>query len=129
MTAVRSGFVTGVSTRFPTHARHANGTLEADATRCNGCRACVKACPVDALVTAETDSGITLLFRPGRCAGCVRCVDACTTAALHFVPQNETYQLAGAPDQKKLLDIPHNALGSGGHEGSVSESCSGEKSA
>ena len=106
ITAIRSGFVTGVPTHFPPNARHANGSLSADASLCNGCQECVKACPVLALTAPTTDSGNILLFHPGRCAGCVRCVDACVSGALHFVPLNETFQVSGMPDQKKLIDLP-----------------------
>lgn len=53
-----------------------------DAGRCNGCDACVKLCPHDAIVLDETDAGSCYRLEPTRCSGCSICSDVCEQAAV-----------------------------------------------
>ncbi len=57
------------------------GAPELDPARCReGCRACVEACPTDALEVDEVGPRLDL----GRCLFCAECVDACPEGALRF---------------------------------------------
>ncbi len=51
---------------------------------CNGCHACVKACPVEAI--AGEPKGPHRID-PEACVGCGACYDACPTGAVRFLPR------------------------------------------
>ena len=57
------------------------------AERCNGCQACVRACPVDA-VSGQKKGVHTIAAE--RCIACGACYEACPTQAVCFRPPKET---------------------------------------
>lgn len=56
-----------------------------DASRCNGCDACVKLCPHGAIALDKTDNQSCYRLNPKNCSGCSICVDVCeqTAVVLH----------------------------------------------
>jgi Ni,Fe-hydrogenase III small subunit/Pyruvate/2-oxoacid:ferredoxin oxidoreductase delta subunit len=64
-----------------------------DESRCpEGCRACIEACPTDAI--ARDDQGLRLDL--GRCLFCTNCVEACPAGAIHY---SQDYRLATSTRQ------------------------------
>ncbi len=58
-----------------------------DENNCIGCTACIKACPVDAIVGA---SKLMHTVLPDRCTGCELCVPACPVDCISMVPLEES---------------------------------------
>lgn len=72
----------------PTLPERFRGAPKVDTARCPaGCRACVDACPTDALATS--DQGVALDM--GRCLFCTECVEACPEKAISHTKE---YRLA-----------------------------------
>lgn len=87
-----------------------------DASKCpDGCRACIAACPTDAISAAA--SGASLRVDLGRCLFCTECMDACPEGAVTYsgdyrlatrtrqdldVAQGDTLRLAEALEAKAL---------------------------
>lgn len=56
------------------------------AARCNGCRACVRACPADAIAGRRKTPHV---ISAERCIACGACYDACPSQAVRFRPRAE----------------------------------------
>ena len=59
--------------------------------RCNGCDACVRTCPQQALVLRQSDTGASYVMRAERCTGCGICKDICeqdAVAVFRMQPQS-----------------------------------------
>lgn len=72
----------------PTLPERFRGRPTIDVSRCQeDCRACVDACPTDAITKDEQGLGLDL----GRCLFCTDCTQACPEEALHYTSE---YRLA-----------------------------------
>jgi Na+-translocating ferredoxin:NAD+ oxidoreductase RNF subunit RnfB len=60
-----------------------------DAERCDGCRACVKVCPTDAVVGVAK---AVHQIKTETCIACGACFDACPTGAVTFFAKRERQQ-------------------------------------
>ena len=59
---------------------------EIAAERCNGCQACLRACPAEAVTGARKE---VHAIDPQRCIACGACYDACPSQAVRFRPRAE----------------------------------------
>lgn len=50
---------------------------------CNGCNACIKLCPTDALTQVDEDEGSRYQVQAQHCTGCNICADVCTEDAIN----------------------------------------------
>src|SRR5450755_4278950 len=72
-----------------------------DESKCpDGCRACVEACPTDAI--ARDDQGLRLDL--GRCLFCTECVEACPEGAIRYT---RDYRLATRTRDDLVLRSGH----------------------
>lgn len=55
-----------------------------DEANCIGCTACIKACPVDAIVGANKQSHTVIVEE---CTNCEKCVEPCPTDCITMVPK------------------------------------------
>jgi ferredoxin len=69
-----------------------------DASRCNGCDACIRLCPTGAveMVLGEESASPSMAYRldPKACNGCGICVDACDRGAMEVVTDTEAGRMA-----------------------------------
>ncbi|MBF0624496.1 MAG: electron transport complex subunit RsxB [Magnetococcales bacterium] len=54
---------------------------------CIGCTACIKVCPVDAIIGANKQSHTVIT---SECTGCVACVEPCPVDCIDMIPVQET---------------------------------------
>ncbi len=89
---------------------------EIQAGCCNGCDACVRLCPHEALVFEQVDSGARYRIEPQNCTGCAICVDVCEKNAVSMRHWQVAAQLEIA-----LVSSKCKACGSPFHLPAVSE--------
>ncbi|OSM01877.1 electron transport complex subunit RsxB [Magnetofaba australis] len=56
-------------------------------TDCIGCTACIKACPVDAIVGANKQSHTVIT---AECTSCEKCIEPCPVDCIDMIPVKET---------------------------------------
>lgn len=79
---------TGYPNEAPSLPERFRGHPVVDESKCEqGCRACMDACPTDAIVAGEGG----LMLDLGRCLSCTDCFDACPSGA---ITQSREYRLA-----------------------------------
>jgi len=72
----------GCGSRAGKTEQHSNGKANIDATRCVGCRACLKQCANDALHFSPETKKTSV--DENHCVGCGRCLGACNFDAISF---------------------------------------------
>ncbi|MBF0188451.1 MAG: electron transport complex subunit RsxB [Magnetococcales bacterium] len=58
-----------------------------DEEKCIGCTACIKACPVDAIIGANKQSHTVII---DECTDCDKCIEPCPTDCITMVPKEVT---------------------------------------
>lgn len=56
-----------------------------DAMKCNGCKVCIDACPLDVIRFDESE-GIAYIAYPEECDFCFSCEDSCPVNAIYVQP-------------------------------------------
>jgi electron transport complex protein RnfB len=69
-----------------------------DEARCIGCRLCIDACPVDAIIGAPKRLHIVL---PSLCSGCELCVAPCPVDCIAIVVADRPWTTADAADARE----------------------------
>jgi formate hydrogenlyase subunit 6/NADH:ubiquinone oxidoreductase subunit I len=96
----RSLFKRPITERYPFERKAAperlRGQLMFDATKCSGCKVCVRDCPAIAIELFTVDKAtkrFVLQFHSDRCTYCAQCVVSCNFDAL--IMSHEKWELAG----------------------------------
>ncbi len=95
----RSLFKRPVTELYPFERRPApdrlRGQLAFDASKCTGCKICVRDCPAAAIEIVVVDKAtkrFVMKFRADRCTYCAQCVVSCNFDSLSM--SNEQWELA-----------------------------------
>lgn len=59
-------------------------SLRIDQGRCNGCQACVRSCPAEALAFVVSEERVEVTWDPGGCIFCGRCQAVCLQEAVRY---------------------------------------------
>ena len=85
----------GCASREGKLAQHAEIAPMVDVKKCQGCMACVKACPADAIYS----EGMRIVIDSSKCIGCATCIAACVHGAIE-VP----WESGGMNIQEKMIE-------------------------
>ncbi|MFA5143450.1 MAG: DUF362 domain-containing protein [Candidatus Omnitrophota bacterium] len=85
----------GCAAREGKLAQHSEATPIVNAARCEGCMACVRACPADAI----RPEGRRIIIDPAKCIGCATCIAACVRGAIDV-----DWESGGANIQEKMIE-------------------------
>ena len=91
--------------RRPTPER-LRGQLQFDASKCSGCKICVRDCPANALELVVVDKAtkrFAMKFHTDRCTYCAQCVVSCNFSSLSMT--HEQWELAGLSRDQFLLTM------------------------
>lgn len=106
----RSLFKRPVTELYPFERRPAperlRGQLMFDATRCTGCRICVRDCPaqaIDITVVDKATKRFVMKFRTDRCTYCAQCVVSCNFDSLSL--SHEHWELAALTQAPFALSL------------------------
>jgi len=79
------------------------GKLKYDASKCNGCKLCMKDCPSDAIDIIKIDEGkFKAMVALDKCIYCGQCVDSCNKDAL---VNTTDFELAALTRKQLLVEI------------------------
>jgi len=79
------------------------GKLVFDASKCVGCRLCVRDCPAKAIEIEKTgDKEYKAVLEIDKCVFCGQCVDSCNKGAIQCTPE---FELAGLDRKSMKVDI------------------------
>lgn len=76
-----------------------------DAQQCNGCDACVRACPHEVLSLHQDEDGLFYRMQPAACTGCHICVDVCDQDAMslsHWQVEQVNLDESGLANQYRV---------------------------
>jgi formate hydrogenlyase subunit 6/NADH:ubiquinone oxidoreductase subunit I len=101
-----------VTTRYPLvkleMPAHFRGKLKFDASKCIGCKMCMRDCPSGAItITKVGEKQFEAEIDLSRCIYCAQCVDSCPKGALETTPE---FELAGF-DRSKMKVVFRAAPG------------------
>lgn len=91
--------------RRPTPER-LRGQLRFDASKCSGCKICMRDCPANALELLVVDKAtkrFAMKFHTDRCTYCAQCVVSCNFDSLSLT--HEVWELAGLSKDQFLLTL------------------------
>ena len=87
-------------TNFPADFR---GKLAFDASKCVGCKLCMRDCPSGAIEIVKVgDKQFKAVVHLDKCIYCGQCVESCNRGALRSTPE---FELAGFDRKKMTVDI------------------------
>lgn len=79
------------------------GKLKFDASKCIGCKLCMKDCPSDAIEIIEVgEKQYKAVVRLDKCIYCGQCTESCKRCALFMTPE---FELAAFDRSKLTVDI------------------------
>jgi len=91
----------GCASREGKLAQHSEVTPVVDIEKCEGCAACVKACPADAICLRGGRAAID----PAKCIGCATCIAACVRGAMDV-----DWESGGMKIQEKMVEYASAVL-------------------
>jgi len=82
------------------------GKIKFDASKCIGCKLCMKDCPANAITINKVGDKYEAVIDLGKCIYCGQCVDSCAKKALDITDEFELAQLDSSKLKVNLDDGP-----------------------